>query len=123
MRLAVATDGGNVSQHFGQCSEYTIVDIQNKKIVGKRLFTNPGHQEGGCSIPPTLNEEKVEYVIAGGMGQKAIMLFDRYGIKTFLGVTGSVDEVIEKFMNDSLVSSESMCISAHGQGHSCGHHH
>mgnify|MGYP000958664777 CR=1 FL=1 len=33
MRLAVATEGGNISQHFGQCSEYTIVDIRIKKLL------------------------------------------------------------------------------------------
>ena len=123
MRLAVATDGGNVSQHFGQCSEYTIVDIQDKKISEKRLFTNPGHQGGGCAAPHSLHDEKVECVIAGGMGQKAIMVFDQYGIKTYLGVSGSVDEAIDKFINGTLVSGESTCDSSHGEGHTCGHHH
>ncbi|MEQ8225446.1 MAG: NifB/NifX family molybdenum-iron cluster-binding protein [Candidatus Eremiobacterota bacterium] len=123
MRLAVATEGGNISQHFGQCSEYTIADIQDKKILNKRLFTNPGHQGGGCSIPHTLHDEKVDCVIAGGMGQKAIMLFEQYGIKTYLGVSGSVDKAIDNFINGSLVSGESTCDSSHGEGHDCGHHH
>ncbi|HPZ07095.1 MAG TPA: NifB/NifX family molybdenum-iron cluster-binding protein [Candidatus Eremiobacteraeota bacterium] len=122
MRLAVATDGGYVSQHFGQCSEYTIVDIQDKKIVERRLFKSTGHQGGACSIPHTLHGEKVDCVITGGMGQKAMMIFDQYGIKTFLGISGSVDEVIEKFINETLVSGESTCDSSHGEEHNCGRH-
>ena len=37
MKIAIATEGANVSGHFGKCENFTIVEIQNSD--GKALGT------------------------------------------------------------------------------------
>ena len=33
MKIAISTDGDFVSAHFGRCPEYTILDIENGKVI------------------------------------------------------------------------------------------
>jgi len=44
MKAAISTDAGSVSAHFGRCPDFTIVDIENGKILYKEVVENPGHQ-------------------------------------------------------------------------------
>jgi len=107
MRIAVSTDGINVASHFGRCSEYTIVDIENEKIVKEEKVQNPGHQPG--LLPKYLSDMGVDYIITGGMGPRAQGFFSQYNIKTVIGAMGSVDKVVENFIKNELVIGESQC--------------
>lgn len=107
MRLAVSTFGGEVAAHFGRCSEYTIVNIQDGTVVNRETVENPGHSPG--YLPRYLEGKDVDVVMAGGMGSRAQGLFDECGITTIVGVTGSVDEAIEAFILDDLDVRDSLC--------------
>lgn len=109
--LAVATDGTMVAQHFGHCPIYTLVRIQNGEEVARRAVQNPGHTPG--FLPKFLAEKGVDCVVAGGMGQKAIDLFNEQGVDTIVGVTGSVDEVIAMYAAGQLKGGESACDHNH----------
>lgn len=76
MRIAVATENGQVAQHFGRCPEYTLLDVESGQIRSKVVIPNPGHQPG--FLPPYLAEKGVSCIIAGGMGPSAQDLFDRH---------------------------------------------
>ncbi|MEW6275201.1 MAG: NifB/NifX family molybdenum-iron cluster-binding protein [Bacillota bacterium] len=126
MKIAVATEGAMVAEHFGRCREYTIAEIQDGKLASKVVIPSPGHEPG--FLPRYLAGMDVHCVIAGGMGVKAQNLFREAGIKTVVGVTGLVDRVIDDFIGGRLVGGESFCDhSGHGYGcgGGCGHedHH
>ncbi len=107
MRIAIATENGQVAEHFGRCPEYTIINIENNKIKEKTSFQNPGHSPG--LIPQLMNEKKVNCMIAGGMGRRAVGFFADFGIKTITGVTGKIDEVIDQYLKGTLRSDEQVC--------------
>ena len=115
MRVAISSDGSVVSLHFGRCPTFTIVDIQNSHIIRKEVVNNPGHQPG--FIPMFLHNKGVEYIITGGMGMKARELFDNYGIKAILGVSGNVEDIINEFKEGKLKSGESLCQPGSGKGY------
>jgi len=46
MRVAISTDGEFVSAHFGRCPSFTIMDLQDGKVVSKEVADNPGHEPG-----------------------------------------------------------------------------
>lgn len=120
-RIAIATEGNEVAQHFGRCQSYTLVDIEDGKVVNKTLIANPGHQPG--FLPRFLAEKGAKCIIAGGMGPRAQDLFAEQGIASIIGVMGTVDEVIESYLTNALVAGDSFC--SHGEGghdHECGHH-
>jgi len=107
MRVAVATEGNLVSQHFGHCKSYTIADVEEGKVITKTLIDSPGHQPG--LLPVFLAEKGVSCVIAGGMGQRAQGLFAEKGIIVITGASGSVDQVLEDFVNDRLETGANVC--------------
>jgi predicted Fe-Mo cluster-binding NifX family protein len=126
MKISVSTDNGVVSEHFGRCPEFTIVDIEDGKIKSKSTVPNPGHEPG--FLPKFLHDQGVSYIVAGGMGQRAQMLFAEQGIKTIVGVTGSVDSTVKELLAGSLKGGQSLCSPGAGKGYGiekseCDHSH
>lgn len=127
MKIAISTDQGRVSAHFGRCSSYTIVEIEKGQILKQEEIPNPGHQPG--FLPQYLSKMHVNCIIAGGMGPRAQSLFAQKNIEAIIGVQGPVDEVIEKLINQELEIGEDLCDHRHGRGnhaehpfHSAHHH-
>ncbi len=122
MKIAISTEQGYVSAHFGRCPSYTIVDIKGGQILNLEEIPNPGHQPG--FLPQFLSQRGVNCIIAGGMGPRAKALFTQNNIETIIGVQGPIDEVINKFINQELESSEDLCDHRHGISQQCeGHAH
>ena len=115
MKIAVSTDSGNVSEHFGRCPQFTIAEISDKKIIKKEVIDNPGHATG--LIPKFLHEKGVNYVIAGGAGFRAQQFFSDFGIELVLGIQGNVDDVIDQFAKGELHERESLCKPQSGRGY------
>ncbi len=121
MRIAISTDGGSVSAHFGRCPSYTLIDIEDGKVVGRREIPNPGHSPG--FLPGYLGERGVTTIIAGGMGPRAQGLFAENGIETIIGVEGPVDEVVDRFLRGALEAGRDLCDHGHHHEGPCGHEH
>jgi predicted Fe-Mo cluster-binding NifX family protein len=129
MRVAISTDGDSVSAHFGRCPSFTIADIQDGKVASRETIANPGHDPG--FLPRFLREKGAECIIAGGMGQRAQILFDENNITTVMGVSGAIDEVLRRICEGTLEGGESLCKPGVGKGYGVdktdcdhgGHHH
>lgn len=119
MKIAIATDNNLVSEHFGHCEEFTIYELDSKEITSKNKIENPGHEPG--FLPVFLNEKEVDIIISGGMGGKAIELFNEKGIDVITGAVGEVDEIIEKYISGELISDDSVC-TKHEHSDECGNH-
>ena len=115
MRIAISTDGNFVSAHFGRCPSFTIIEIDNGKLVSKQTIANPGHQPG--FLPQFLHQKGVHCIIAGGMGHRAEGLFAQAEVKSIMGVSGSIDEVIDKVIKGTLEGGESLCQPGSGKGY------
>ncbi len=107
MLLAIAMDGSEVSQHFGHCEGFELVNIEEGKVSSRSTIPNPGHRPG--FLPVFLSEKGVDLIIAGGMGGAAQQLFRERGIEVCTGARGSIDGVIDDYLNGRLVSDNSTC--------------
>ncbi len=107
MIVAIAKDGTVVSQHFGQCEGYSLFVIEEGRIVSREEIANPGHAPG--VLPQLMADKNADIVIAGGMGPKAIDNFCLHGIDVILGVSGSIDDAIERFINGELQEGTNVC--------------
>jgi len=115
MKIAISTDAGFVSAHFGRCPIFTIAEIEDGKILKVEEINNPGHQP--AFLPNFLAERGAKYIICGGMGRRAQDLFVEKQITPIVGVTGKVTEAIEKFVQGELEAGESSCKPGVGKGY------
>ena len=110
MRYAIPVSSGVVSQHFGHCEHFALIDIdeQNKKILRKDLVVSPGHQPG--LLPEWLADQGVSFVIAGGMGSRAQNLFQQNRIGVIVGTTESDPErAVLSYLNGQLAVGDNIC--------------
>lgn len=115
MKVAISTDGDEVCAHFGRAPQFTIITIENNELVEKKLVSNPGHSVG--SIPNFIHNQGATYMIAGGMGRRAIQFFNQYGIEVIVGITGKISDVITKILDGTLEGGESLCSPGGGKGY------
>lgn len=86
------------------------------KLNTTRL-TPPPHEPG--LLPRWLQEQGVRVIIAGGMGQRALSLFDEKGITVKSGPAGkTADELARLFLEGRLLSGPTAC--GH-HAHACQH--
>ncbi len=115
MKIAISSDSNNVSGHFGRCPYFTVIEIIDGKVTQQQKLDNPGHSPG--AIPEFLHKQGISSIIAGGMGNRAQMFFNEYKIKTILGVSGSIEEVIKQLEEGTLVGGVSLCSPGAGKGY------
>ena len=119
MKFALSTNGSEISQHFGRCSHFVIVDIQDGAEVSREKIERPEieHPE----VPPMLAKMDVKYIVTGGMGARAKKIFVENGVKTILGANGDFEAIIKVLIAGKLDSTEVPC--DHGDHHGdCGNH-
>jgi predicted Fe-Mo cluster-binding NifX family protein len=115
-KIAVATEGEQVAQHFGRCPSYTIAQVEDDHILSQEVIANPGHQPG--FLPGYLAELGVEVMIAGGMGPRAEGLFAQHGIEAVVGAYGPVDQVLRAYLAGAMELDVNICDHGPGRGYS-----
>jgi len=107
-KIAVPTSDGVLDAHFGHCRQFALVDVENNEIKAVSYMDAPPHQPG--LLPPWLAERGATDIIAGGMGQRAIQLFNQQGVNVFVGAPQlTPEELVEGFMKDTLTFSANYC--------------
>lgn len=82
-RIAIPLENGTLCSHFGHCRQFAIIDADDNNVSGETLVNPPPHEPG--LLPAWLAEKGVTDVIAGGMGQRAISIFNHNKINVFVG--------------------------------------
>ncbi len=106
-KIAVASENGKVTEHFGHCKSFVIFDIENNLIVKTETVANPGHRPG--FLPNFLNELGVKVIVSGGMGGGAVEIFTEHGIEIVVGASGDAKEAVEAFLSGELKSTGAVC--------------
>lgn len=119
MKIGIASEGEFVAEHFGHCSNFNIFQIEDGKIIGKESFDNPGHKPG--YLPNFLADLGVNIVVSGGMGKGAIDIFKEKNIEVITGGSGRAEDLVLKYLDGDLKSSQSVC-NKHEHSGDCGGH-
>jgi predicted Fe-Mo cluster-binding NifX family protein len=120
MKFAVPTAFGKLTAHFGHCKEFVILDVdENTKQINKTEVLEPPPHEPGV-LPAWVKDLGVNVVIAGGMGNRAQMLFAEKGIKVVTGADSiEPEKLVLDYLSNSLVTGENAC--GHEPGSPCSH--
>ncbi len=117
MKLCIPSYRGGlddyVCEHFGKAESFTIYDTESGEV---KVLRNTSEHFGGVGRPPELIKAAgADAVICSGMGARAIALFKSYGIKVYMGASGTVRDAIEQFTAGKLVEAD--------EAMGCTHHH
>jgi ATP-binding protein involved in chromosome partitioning len=108
MKFAIPLAEGVLCAHFGHCQQFAIIETEDGRIKDKELHTPPPHEPG--VLPNWLAELGVSVVIAGGMGRRALGLFNEKGIEVTVGAPSSPPEaLVEQYLQGTLIAGQNIC--------------
>lgn len=107
LKIAVASENKMVAEHFGHCESFMLFETKNNEISKIETIANPGHRPD--FLPSFLANQKVNVIIAGGMGARAIELFNENNIEVIVGAEGCPTKVVNSYLAGELKSTGSVC--------------
>lgn len=110
MRFAIPLAEGKLTNHFGHCASFALVDVDpsTKTILKREDVAAPPHQPG--LLPVWLGERGVNHIIAGGMGQRAQGLFGERSIQVTVGAASETPEkLVSAFLAGTLQLGGNAC--------------
>ena len=119
MKVCVPTDGEGVmddlvGQHFGRALSYAMLDTDTRMVES---IQNTSQHHGGDVLPPELlASHGVEIMLCGGLGPKAVQMFENFGIEVFIGAQGTVGDAIESW-ESGLLSRATKDNACQSHGH------
>ena len=122
MKIVIPSAENKLCGHFGHCEYFTFVEVnsETKEIlsIDKKI-----PEEGiSCQSANWIASQGANIVLAGGMGGRPMAIFAQNGVKIIAGCPElDIEEVVTKFLNNTLVTGENACGGEHHHCH--GHHH
>lgn len=122
VRIAVPSEGeggldGQRSGHFGHCDVFTLVDVEDGRIVEVSLLANSEHVQGGCMVPvQLLADNQVQRLVVGGIGMRPLMGFRQVGIDVYYdGERRDIRPVVEDMVAGKLpmIGEDQVCGGGH----------
>ena len=108
MKFAIPLARGLLCAHFGHSENFAVVETDEGQIKSKELLAPPPHEPG--VLPRWLDELGVDVVIAGGMGRRALDLFDQKGIQVAVGAPSAPPEtLVEEYLKGTLTTGQNIC--------------
>lgn len=128
MKVCIPTMGNKglddqVGEHFGRVPYYTVVDTETDEV---EALTNTSEHMGGRGYPPEIMAKAgVNVMLCGGLGRRAIMMFQDLGIMVYVGAYGRVKDAIKMWKDGQLQSAtdENACRQHAYRKHDDHHHH
>lgn len=106
MKICIPTEGKEglsaiVHGHFGSAPYFTVYDADTKsvEIINN---SNQHHAHGMCHPMGALTGKKIDVVVCGGMGARAVEKLNEGEIKAYRAIPGIVSEIISQFTKGGL---------------------
>lgn len=89
-----------LSSHFGQADYFAMFDDETQALT---FFNNTGHHHGGTLTPAEIiHQAGAQVVLCGGLGGKAVQLFQQLGVHVFNQASGTVADILAAYKAGSL---------------------
>ena len=120
MRICIPTETNKgkeaaVYGHFGSAPYFTIYDTENYavEIIDN---SNQNHSHGMCQPMSAMVGKKIDVMVCGGMGSRAVQKLNEAGIKAYRAMPGTVADVVSQFAKGGL---EEITVSNACAQHGC----
>ena len=117
MRIAISSSGSDldaqVDPRFGRCRYFVIVDSDTEEF--EVLDNQAAMTSGGAGIQAAqmVANSGVAAVITGNLGPNASDTLKAAGVKTYLGVSGTVREVLQQYKAGHLQEASGPTVESH----------
>lgn len=96
MRIAVASQGLDVSPHFGSCTNFNYYKVENNQLVDSRNLPSSSHLCG--SQANFLRQIEVKVLLCGAISPHDKEQMERAGITVISGVSGRATEAAMAYL-------------------------
>ena len=100
MKIAVASENGQVCRHFGQTPEFAVFEVEHGSI--RRSSRRSCGEAGDGARAGLLAEWEVDLVICGSLASGAAQALTDAGIVFVGGASGNVRQVAERYLAGTL---------------------
>jgi len=106
MKICIPTETNEGKQakvygHFGSAPYFTIYDTEKDSV---EIINNADqhHSHGACQPMSALVGKKIDAVVSGGMGARAVQKLNEGGAKAYRAIPGTVADIISQFTKGGL---------------------
>ncbi len=110
MKIAIPTSEGVLCPHFGHCQQFAVIEANpdTKSIESTEMLTPPPHEPG--VLPAWLSQMGCNLIIAGGMGARAVGMFQQNGVEVVIGApVATPHDVVSSYLNGTLQIGKNVC--------------
>ncbi len=115
MIIAVPYEKGEIFQHFGKAPKFKLYTVEDGKVVESVVVDTVG--AGHAALADFLLNQNANIVIAGGIGNPAIIALSLNGIDVVPGISGDPDKAVQELIAGTLVPGEAACGCGCGDDH------
>ncbi|GAK49990.1 FeMo cofactor biosynthesis domain protein [Candidatus Moduliflexus flocculans] len=103
-----------ISSHFGKADHFAMFDEETQALT---FFSNTGQHHGGALTPAELiHQAGANVVLCGGLGVKAVQMFQQFGVQVYNQASGTVSEVLAAYNAGKLPQANDMT-ACHDHAH------
>jgi len=117
MKIAITSNGpdlkSQVDPRFGRCAYFILIDTDSDKI---EALENSGAQGmGGVGIQSgqIMADREVKVILTGNCGPNAFRTLQAAGIEVITGITGTVQEALDKYKSGAFQPVSHPNVSSH----------
>lgn len=111
MKIAISSHDGKVntqfSSRFGRCEYFIFVDSQTRAWEAKSNPAAAARGGAGAQVVQFLSNHHVDVTISGRYGPNAFTALEAAGIRSYLAVEGTPQELLEQFLAGELKQARS----------------
>jgi predicted Fe-Mo cluster-binding NifX family protein len=118
MKVAIPTEGrrpsDSVESRFGRAPRILVVETETGQYrVYENTHNMQAAQGAGIQTAQLVDKSGAEWLLTGHCGPKAFQVLDQAGIKIAVGVTGTIEEVIERFKKNEYSAATGADVEGH----------
>ncbi len=117
MKIAITAVGGTpddeVDPRLGRCAYFLIYDVESKQY--QAVSNEAANQSGGAGVAAAqlVQGNGAEVVLTGNAGPNAFSTLQAAGVKVVVGVSGKVQEAVEKYLAGEYKSVDEASVKPH----------
>lgn len=117
MKICITSQGKELSSQvdprFGRCAYFIIIDPESMEFEAIENAGTMAMGGAGVQSGQLMSSKGVQAVLTGNVGPNAFQTLQAGGIEIITGVSGKVDEAVEKYRDGQYKTQDSATVGSH----------